>query len=103
MYVRDDRASGDSAPPAVWFQYSADRKGEHPVRHLKDFHGILQADAFAGYHPLYEGGGVVEAACWSHYLERCFILRPVRAAADLRRRDRRVLHIISERSMWEYI
>lgn len=66
VYVRDDRASGDAAPPAVWFQYSADRKGEHPVRHLKDFSGILQADAFAGYHPLYEGGKVVEAACWSH-------------------------------------
>ena len=32
MYVRDDRPSGDTAPPAVWFQYSANRKGEHPVR-----------------------------------------------------------------------
>ena len=66
VYVRDDRASGDVAPPAVWFQYSVDRKGEHPVRHLKDFSGILQADAFAGYHPLYESGRVVEAARWSH-------------------------------------
>ncbi|MDP9606141.1 UNVERIFIED_ORG: hypothetical protein J2W38_005961 [Variovorax paradoxus] len=65
-YVRDDRPSGDAAPPAVWFQYSANRKGEHPVRHLRHFKGILQADAFAGYHPLYEDGRVVEAACWSH-------------------------------------
>ena len=66
VYVRDDRPSGDTAPAAVWFQYSADRKGEHPVRHLRHFQGILQADAFAGYHPLYEDGQVVEAACWSH-------------------------------------
>lgn len=66
VYVRDDRPSGDTAPVAVWFQYSADRKGEHPVRHLQHFRGILQADAFAGYHPLYEGGQVMEAACWSH-------------------------------------
>jgi len=66
VYVRDDRPSGDTAPPAVWFQYSANRKGEHPVRHLRHFNGILQADAFAGYHPLYENGQVVEAACWSH-------------------------------------
>lgn len=66
VYVRDDRPSGDTAPPAVWFQYSANRKGEHPVRHLRHFKGILQADAFAGYHPLYEDGRVVEAACWSH-------------------------------------
>lgn len=66
VYVRDDRPSGDTAPPAVWFQYSANRRGEHPVRHLRHFKGILQADAFAGYHPLYEDGRVVEAACWSH-------------------------------------
>jgi transposase len=66
VYVRDDRASADTAAPAVWFQYSANRRGEHPTRHLKDFSGILQADAFAGFHQLYEGGRVVEAACWSH-------------------------------------
>ena len=66
VYVRDDRPSGDKAPPAVWFQYSADRKGEHPVRHLLNFKGILQADAFAGYNALYEGGRIIEAGCWSH-------------------------------------
>ena len=34
IYVRDDRASGASAPPAVWFAYSPDRKGEHAQQHL---------------------------------------------------------------------
>ena len=66
VYVRDDRPSAGMAPPAVYFRYSADRKGEHPARHLKDWNGILQADAFAGYNSLYEGGRIVEAACWSH-------------------------------------
>ena len=66
VYVRDDRASGDMAPPAVWFQYSADRRGEHPRRHLRNFQGILQADAFAGYDRLFDDGRIVEAACWSH-------------------------------------
>lgn len=66
VYVRDDRASADTAPPAVWFQYSANRQGEHPQRHLRGYHGILQADAFAGYNSLYEDGGIVEATCWSH-------------------------------------
>ena len=37
------------APPAVWFAYSQDRKGEHPRQHLTNFTGILQADAYAGY------------------------------------------------------
>ena len=66
VYVRDDRPSGDKAPPAVWFQYSADRRGEHPARHLKKFTGILQADAYSGYNAQYEGGRIIEAGCWSH-------------------------------------
>jgi transposase len=71
VYVRDDRPHRGSdaaaiAPPAVWFQYSADRKGEHPARHLKGWRGILQADAFAGYNQLYADGRIVEAACWAH-------------------------------------
>jgi hypothetical protein len=45
--VRDDRASGDKAPPAVWCQYSPDRQGEQPRRHLREFSGVLQAAAFA--------------------------------------------------------
>jgi len=66
VYVRDDRAAGDPAPPAVWFRYSADRKGEHPQHHLRGFRGILQADAYGGWNALYDGGQVVEAACWAH-------------------------------------
>ncbi len=66
VYVRDDRPGAGQAPPAVWFQYSASRHGEHPARHLKEWQGILQADAFAGYNQLYAAGRIVEAACWSH-------------------------------------
>jgi transposase len=65
-YVRDDRAAADDAPPAVWFAYSEDRKGEHPKQHLSSFSGILEADGYAGFHHLYEGGRIVEAACWAH-------------------------------------
>ena len=66
VYVRDDRPSGDKAPPAVWFQYSADRKGEHPARHLQSYSGILQADAYAGYNAIYKDSRILEAGCWSH-------------------------------------
>ncbi len=65
-YVRDGRPSADPVPPAVWFAFSPDRRGEHPQAHLKSFHGTLQADAYAGFQPLYEGGRIVEAACWAH-------------------------------------
>lgn len=64
-YVRDDRPAGEQTAPAVWFAYSADRKGEHPRHHLKTFKGALQADAYAGFHHLY-GEDIYEAACWAH-------------------------------------
>ena len=65
-YVRDDRPAGSRAPPAVWYRYSPDRKGEHPGAHLKRFSGILQADGYAGFAHLYDGGRIVEAACMAH-------------------------------------
>lgn len=65
-YVRDDRPSGDQTAPAVWFAYSPDRKGENPRQHLKLYKGALQADAYAGFQPLYESGAIVEVACWAH-------------------------------------
>lgn len=65
-YVRDDRPAGLKTPPAVWFAYSEDRKGEHPRRHLKDFKGALQADAYSGFHHLYGDGAIYEVACWAH-------------------------------------
>jgi transposase len=65
-YVRDGRPAGDTAPPAAWFTYSPDRKGEHPVRHLQHFEGVLQADAYAGFNRVYAEGKVVHAACWAH-------------------------------------
>jgi transposase len=65
-YVRDERTAGEKTAPAVWFAYSQDRKGEHPRQHLKNFKGALQADAYAGFHHLYENGDIYEVACMAH-------------------------------------
>ena len=69
-YVRDDRASASSDPPAVWFAYSPDRKGIHPHTHLKHFRGVLQADGYAGFDRLFNESDathpIKEAACWAH-------------------------------------
>ena len=73
-YVRDNRPAGDKAAPAVWFAYSPNRKGEHPQRHLAKFEGILQADAFAGFNRLYEGGAIQEAPCMAHIRRKFFDL-----------------------------
>jgi transposase len=71
VYVRDDRPWGGSDPPAAAYWFSPDRKGEHPQKHLENFFGILQADAYAGFRKLYERGidgapRIREAACWAH-------------------------------------
>jgi transposase len=74
-YVRDDRPAGDATPPAVWFAYSPDRKGEHPQAHLRQFSGTLQADAYAGYDHLYESGSIREAGCWAHVRRKFYDLQ----------------------------
>ena len=80
-YVRDDRSAGDAAPPAVWFAYRPDRKGIHPKTHLANFKGALQADAYAGFNALYEGGAIQEAACWAHARRKFYDLHEVRPSA----------------------
>jgi len=79
-YVRDDRPSGSTAGPAVWFAYSPDRKGDHPQQHLRDFHGTLQADGYAGFNRIYESGRVQEAACWAHVRRKFFDLHQSHAS-----------------------
>ncbi len=85
VYVRDDRPFGGRAPPAALFYVSRDRSGDHPERHLKQFIGILQADAYAGYNRLYlpdrKPGSITEALCWSHARRKFFVLADIAANA----------------------
>jgi len=74
-YVRDDRPAGDPTPPAVWFCYTPDRKGEHPKAHLSHFTGTLQADGYAGFDQIYEAGRIEEAACWAHVRRKFYDLQ----------------------------
>jgi transposase len=84
-YVRDDQPFAGRAPPAAVFFYSRDRTAEHPERHLRDYAGILQADAYAGFNRLYEAGRkagpITEASCWAHGRRKFFELADVTAKA----------------------
>jgi transposase len=84
-YVRDDKPFAGPAPPAAVFFYSRDRTAQHPERHLRDYAGILQADAYAGYNRLYEAGRtpgpITEASCWAHGRRKLFELADVAAKA----------------------
>jgi transposase len=80
VYLRDERAHAGTAPPAVLYRYTPDRKGEHCRAELAHFVGWLHADGYAGFGKLYEIAvgrsvdaalrqgppRVAEVACWSH-------------------------------------
>jgi transposase len=79
VYLRDERPHAGSAPPAVLYRYTPDRKGEHCRAELARFVGWLHADGYAGFGRLYEietarseaarlqgPPRVAEVACWSH-------------------------------------
>ena len=67
------------------FYASRDRRGEHPERHLTNWSGVLQADAFSGYARLYppdrKPGPIIEALCWSHARRKFFELADIAANA----------------------
>ena len=79
VYARDDRPSGGTSPPAVWFRYSPDRKSIHPQTHLQRYEGILQADAYTGFNAVYESGRITEAGCWAHARRKFYDLHVLNA------------------------
>lgn len=65
-YVRDERSWSGSSPPCAWYQFTIDRKGEHPVRHLSGYKGWVHADGYSGFNGLYGEGKAGEMACMAH-------------------------------------
>lgn len=80
-YAVDDRASGSTAPPLVWYRFTPDRTGAHPQAELASFTGHLQADAYAGYDKLYQSGRVTEVACWAHFRRKVFDIHQAKPTA----------------------
>ena len=65
-YVRDERPWCGQAPPCAWYQFSMDRKGEHPLTHLSGYSGTVHADGFTGFNGLFGEGKAHEQACLVH-------------------------------------
>ena len=77
VYAVDPRSHAGAEPPAAFYRYSADRKGERPREHLAGFSGVMHADAFAGYDALYRSAPgqptrIQHAACWAHARRKLF-------------------------------
>ncbi len=65
-YVRDERPWSGSSPPCAWYQFTIDRKGEHPVRHLAGYKGWVHADGYSGFNGLFGHDKADEMACMAH-------------------------------------
>ncbi len=71
-YARDERPWSGDGQPASWYQFSPDRKGERPNKHLFGYEGFMHADGYAGFNDLYRTGKITEVACMAH-IRRKFV------------------------------
>jgi len=65
-YGRDERSWGSETPPASWYRFSPDRKGQHPKDHLSGYCGWMHADGYAGFEDIYRSSDIHEVACMAH-------------------------------------
>ncbi|OED49358.1 transposase [Rhodobacteraceae bacterium (ex Bugula neritina AB1)] len=65
-YVRDERPWAGQSPPCAWYQFTIDRKGEHPVSHLSGYKGWVHADGYSGFNGLFGKNKAGEMACMAH-------------------------------------
>ena len=71
-YVRDERPWNGEAPPCAWYQFTRDRKGDHPVSHLSGYKGWVHADGYTGFNGVFGPDKASEMACMAH-IRRKFV------------------------------
>ncbi|MCK5886207.1 MAG: IS66 family transposase, partial [Alcanivorax sp.] len=71
-YVCDERPWSGKSPPCAWYQFTVDRKGEHPVKHLSGYRGWVHADGYAGFNGVFGKNKASEVACMAH-IRRKFV------------------------------
>ena len=59
-------------PNLIWFHYNKGRAGEVPRELFKEYRGLVQTDAYAGYNPVFVPDGARRVACLAH-VRRKFI------------------------------
>lgn len=68
------------SPPAALYYTSRDRRQEHPER-LKNFAGVLPADAYGVYNPLFKldrhSGPLIQALCWAFSRRKSVVLADI--------------------------
>ena len=76
--ARDQRPWAGPDPPGVVYVYAPGRGGEHALRALEGFQGVLQVDGYAGYNALTDNRRkeppLALAFCWTHWRRDFFDL-----------------------------
>ncbi|MEK7752352.1 MAG: IS66 family transposase [Acidobacteriota bacterium] len=58
---------GGCGPPYRFFDFTEDRRKEHPGQILSGYAGFVHADAYSGYDHLFaHSDRIVEVGCWAH-------------------------------------
>ena len=63
---REEKPWSGKSPPCAWYQFTVDRKGVHPVKHLSGYQGWVHADGYAGFNDVFGEGKALEVACMAH-------------------------------------
>jgi len=84
--VRDERPWAGTAPPAAFYCYTPDRRGERAEALLGQCRGFLHADGYAGFQSLYVPNPttgiarLTEIGCWSHARRKIYEVYEATAA-----------------------
>ena len=100
-YVRDERPWSGQAPPCAWYQFTIDRKGEHPVSHLSGYKGWVHADGYSGFNGLFGDDKANEMACMAHVRRKFVDVFSAQGSAIAEEAIRRIRELYAiEKSIW---
>jgi len=93
-------SSGPNAPPYIVYDFSENHKYEHPINFMKNFNGIIHADAFGAYVKLDKDcdTSITWSACWAHGRRHFF-----EAEAGDQKFKKNILEIISQIYKYEKV
>jgi transposase len=78
---------GQPERPAIVYRYQRTRSGRVALEFLKDYHGYIQSDDFAGYDHLDQNPDIVHLGCWAHSRRKFIKVTQVRKKHRSKRAD----------------
>lgn len=82
-------------PNKIWYHYAPGRAGAIPKELLKEYRGVVQTDAYAGYNPVFMPDGAKRIACLAHVRRKFIEIEKSagKVAADILQRIAKIYHL----------